>query len=472
MEKKVFFTAHSGKDIKIDQARAAAAGFVFTVCENQSYGNLALDDILESTRLSDIDKAFAGAIGKGTISYLANIDAIIAVQSAIAPDKLDKEVRAILRTAIWQIFFSVQIPDHSVCNESVRLADHYANSGAASYMNAVLRTIVRDKEFLNDKYIVNPVRFNLQCCMPSELAGYFKKWFGKERAIAISRALHETPSLSLRVNRLRTDRDGLRSSLLESGCEVLPSKFIPDALVIRTGGKNVSAPEAFAMGFFAVQDEAAMLTAIIADPRPGQTAVDLCAAPGGKACHLADLMDNSGRIYTFDLNASRLDMVRDNASRLGADIIRCRQSDAREVMAADLDGEPADIVLADVPCSGLGILRRKPDIMLNMTHERMIGLYPLQEAILDNAARLVKPGGTLLYSTCTVNPAENEERIQRFMDKNEGIFVFAGFQDLLPGRLTAIDPSLADGAAGGMITLYPDRHGCDGFFISKMRRIQ
>lgn len=472
MKNKAFFTAHSGNDIKIDQARAAAAGFVFTVCENQSYGNLALDDILESTRLSDIDKAFAGAIGKGTISYLANIDEIIAAQSAIAPDKLDKEVRAILRTAIWQIFFSVQIPDHSVCDESVRLADYYANSGAASYMNAVLRTIVRDKDSLNSRFIVDPVRFNLKCFMPSGLAGYFKKWFGKERAIAIARALHETPSLCLRVNRIKTDREELRSSLIESGCEVLPSRFIPDAMIIRTGGKNVVAPEAFAMGYFAVQDEAAMLTAIIADPLPGQTAADLCAAPGGKACHLADLMENRGRIYAFDLNASRLDLVRNNAGRLGTDIIRCRQSDARDVTAADLDGGPADIVLADVPCSGLGILRRKPDIMLNMTHEKMTGLYPLQEAILDNAATLVKPGGILIYSTCTMNPAENEERIQHFIDKNRGIFGLTGFSELLPDRLTDMDPGLADEAAGGMITLYPDVHGCDGFFISKMRRLQ
>ncbi|MHB8963338.1 MAG: 16S rRNA (cytosine(967)-C(5))-methyltransferase RsmB, partial [Saccharofermentanales bacterium] len=416
MDKKPFSTSRSGKDIRIDQARAAAAGFVYSVCENQSYGNLALDDILETAKLSDIDKAFAGAIGKGTISHLANIDEVIAARSSIAPAKLDKAVMAILRTAIWQIFFSVQIPDHSVCDESVSLAGYFANSGAASYVNAVLRAVIRDKDAISDRYIVNPSRFSLRCHMPSELAGYFKKWYGKERAAAIAEALHETPPLSLRVNKLRTDIEGLRYSLLSFGCEILPSIFIPDAMIIRTGGHSVSEPEAFRRGFFAVQDEAAMLTAIIADPLPGQTAVDLCSAPGGKTCHLADLMHNKGKIYAFDQNSSRLDLVKENAQRLGADIILCSQSDARSVTTADIGGHPADIVLADVPCSGLGILRRKPDIMLHMTHEKITGLYPLQEAILDQAATLVKPGGALVYSTCTLNHAENGERIQKFLE--------------------------------------------------------
>ncbi len=454
-----------------DLPRAAAAAFVREVCERHTFGADALDDVFGAADLDGRDKAFAEAVGKGTLSHLVNIDAVIRSVSAIPPDRIDPPVRAILRTAVWQIFYSGQIPDHAACDESVTLAARFANEGAAGFANAVLRAVIRDKAALNEKYISHPSDFSLRCSMPPELAGYFKKWFGKERAAAIAAALHEAPPLTVRANRLKTDAFRLKDSLEAEGFGVTPARFMDDAFLIRTDGRGIASSASFCRGEFAVQDEAAMLVSVIADPKPGGIAADVCAAPGGKSCHMADRMENRGRIHALDISESRLELVRENAARLGADIVACRQADAREATPDDLGGETAGTVLADVPCSGLGILRRKPDIMLNMTHERILALYPLQEAILDRAASLVTTGGTLVYSTCTLNPAENVERVRGFLDGHRNSFEMSGFGHLLPARLAAADPDLVQQAEGGMITLYPDTHGCDGFFIARMRRI-
>jgi 16S rRNA (cytosine967-C5)-methyltransferase len=452
-----------------DSARLAGAEFVFSVLEEKSYSNLLLGSVFEGKNLSPLDRSFATAIGYGTITYLVNIDAI-ASQVSINPfEKIDNYVKAIIRSAIWQIFWSEKIPEYAVCNESVKITALFGNPGSVKYVNGILREILRKKEHLREKYILNPKPFHLKCSLPPQLAGYFKKWFGIQRAICVARAMTENKGLSLRLNTQRQSLSVLKESLEKDGFYVRDSLYMQNALQIKSGGIPTDRILSFLRGEFTVQDESAMLVSVIADPRPGNIVADVCSAPGGKSCHLAELMENNGKIYASDINESRLQLVRENANRLGANIIDTMQTDFSN-LDMQWEKELCDIVLADVPCSGLGILHKKPDIRIHMNHEKIIGLYPIQKNIVQNAAKLLKPGGVLIYSTCTLNPMENQEQVGYFLDNEGKDFIPEDFSELLPKTLKEIDPGLAHDAAKGMITIYPDLHGSDGFFIAKLRR--
>ncbi len=454
-----------------DKARYAAAMLTYTVAAEGSFGNLASEKIFDETGLSPLDRAFASAVYKGTISRVVNLDAVIASVSGRSISQIDPFVLAVLRNAVWQIMYSEKIPDHSAVDEAVDLASVFTGKWAGSYVNAVLRNITAHKEELSNIYVLHPKSHSLRCSMPPEIAGYFKKWFGAERSISICDALHQNAEISIRINTLKSDKASVIEKLKTAGIDIFPSHFIADAAIIRTNGKPVHTLPGFREGEFTVQDEAAMLVSFIASPSAGSLVADLCAAPGGKTCHLGEIMKDHGSIMAFDLNLSRIKLIEDNMDRLGISIIKCTTADAREIGIQLLDGYPADLVLADVPCSSLGIIRRKPDIMFGMDHNKIIDLYPIQKDILSNAAGLVKPGGYLVYSTCTLNPEENEKCIGNFIDDMKGRFEPVDFYGSIPEGILKEDELVAEGAKKGMITLFPDKHGCDGFFIAKLRRI-
>ena len=463
---------------RVDEARSAAVDLVYAVMENDSYTNLSVDQAFSGKPLSSLDRSFATALSYGTITRIVVLDAILSKYSAKPLDRLDPLVRTLLRVGAWQIFWSDRIPDSAACNESVKLAKRMTNPGAASYVNALLRTLIREKSSILQDFILAPRDFGLRCCLPSELAGSFRKWFGENRTLALCEAMNEPSPATARVNTQRASVVNVRNSLNSSGCTTSDPVFMEDAFSLRTNGSMMEALPAFVQGEFVIQDEAAMLVSVVADPKPGQRVIDLCAAPGGKACHMAGRMQDQGEIIACDINPARLELVRQNAARLGLSILRTLTMDACTITPgigiSDPDGAPslsqADIVLADVPCSGLGILGKKPDIRIHMTYDKMVSLYPVQEQILENAASLVKPGGFLVYSTCTLNPKENQDRIRQFLDVHPSLFEPVDFSSLLPDRLVELDPSLAGAAAAGMLTLFPDLHHCDGFFIAKLRR--
>ncbi|MHB1483835.1 MAG: 16S rRNA (cytosine(967)-C(5))-methyltransferase RsmB [Saccharofermentanales bacterium] len=454
----------------IDEAREAAAEIVYSVMENDSYANLSLEQAFQGKSLSALDRSFATAISYGTITRIFNIDAIFAKYSSLAPADTEPWIRTIVRIGIWQIFWSDSIPDFAICDESVKLAKKYSNPGAASFVNGLLRKLIRDKEAVMSAYITNPKEFWLKSSLSRELAGYFIKWFGESRALSICDSLNQPPHITARINKTKTGSDMLIDELEEAGCKITDAVFMDAAFMIRTNGVMMDELQSFKDGRFVIQDEAAMLVGVIADPKPGEKVIDLCSAPGGKACHIAELMENRGEILACDIHPGRLSLVEQNAQRLGIGIIECICADACDLSSGILKENSADIVLADVPCSGLGILGKKPDIRINMTHNKMISLYPIQKKILENAARLVKPGGNLIYSTCTLNPMENERQIQEFLENNAGIFEKADITGLLPEQLLMTDQGFIETARDGMITLYPDKHGCDGFFIAKLRK--
>jgi 16S rRNA (cytosine967-C5)-methyltransferase len=369
------------------------------------------------------------------------------------------------------------VPASAAVDESVRLASHLANPGAAALVNAVLRRLADPDKRPALPASQPPLLYSL----PPELYGYLKKWYGPDAAESLAAAaLDAEPTVSARVNPLRTTALALTAALQAQGVVAEPGHYCPQALRLTLGGQSVRQLPAWQQGLLTIQDEAAMLVAMVVDPRPGETVVDLCAAPGGKTTHLAEIMADRGRVLAFDIHPERLALVNEQAERLGLKSIQTAEADASGPGIPESLTGSADRVLADVPCSGLGLLGRKPEIRLNMTHEKMIGLYPVQQAILAFAARLVRPGGILVYSTCTINPAENSERIRTFLstppdaadprDPGGTAFQLEDLTAYLPPAILQHE-DLARQAREGMLQLLPDRHQTDGFFIARLRRL-
>ena len=306
--------------------------------------------------------------------------------------------------------------------------------------------------------------------MSSEIAGLLIKWYGKDKAESIAAAFFEEAKVTARVNTLRCSRDRLQELLEEEEVESDIGLYSDQALTLRLQGTPLDALKAYRDGLFMIQDEAAMLAGIITDPKPEDRILDLCAAPGGKSCHLAELSNDDAEILATDINESRLELVKQNAKRLGIRSIRTGIADAREPDSSVFGPEESfDLVLADVPCSGLGLLKRKPDIRLTITYERIRALYPIQDEILRNAARYVKKGGCLMYCTCTINPDENENRVAAFLAERSD-FRIEPITEIIASK-PAFSERHRNEAKEGRLLLLPDEDGCDGFFISKMRRI-
>jgi 16S rRNA (cytosine967-C5)-methyltransferase len=454
----------NGSSRQPDPARLAAAGILHAVYEEGAFASLLSIQMLDDDRLEPLDRRFATAVIYGTLSRTITIDWILERLSSRPLAGLDPWVRTILRMGAWQLLWSRSVPQPAAIDESVRLAKKLANPGAANFINAVLRKISLSPP---DLPAGNPsVRFSL----PSEIYGILRKAYGPSEAEAMAESfLRQDSWTTARVNLLRTSRDALASELEKSGVGAEPGLYCPEALRLDLRGQPVRRLPAWQKGLLSIQDEAAMLVGHAADPSAGQLIIDLCAAPGGKTCHLAERTDCGSRILAFDSHPGRLRLVTENVERLGLSGISCQTGDATgEGMDPGLAGS-ADLVVADVPCSGLGLLAKKPEIRLTMDYQKITALCALQAAILKYAASLLKPGGILVYSTCTVNPAENEALVRSFAGETGGAVGLDPLLPLLPESLAA-HPDIRETAAQGWIQLLPHRHGLDGFFIARMRR--
>ena len=422
---------------------------LYDCCENHAFSNLSLGR-------EGVDD-FVRAAVYGTLTYVYSEDYLIKTSGGRDPSTLDPSVRTILRFGIWQMVFSTKVPDYAAVNTSVLLAGKYAPK-AKGLVNAILRKVSLLNEEQRDlSRLKSP---EAAYSLKPEIYGLIKKSYGAERAPSIARALLEPSPLSIRVNTLKTSKTLLASRLSEEGFEVSEASFAEEALIIKPGLKSPSIEKsgAFIDGEFMVQGEAAQLASVIAEPLEGTKILDCCAAPGGKTTHLAALSNNGADILALDVNASRVELIKENSKRLGCLKIRTEVADS---MVYDTE-EVFDTVLCDAPCSGLGIMGGKPDIRITVTYERIKEIEEKQKMILDNVSRMVKPGGTLVYSTCTINRAENEAQVERFLENHED-YELCGFDNLLPERIKSCGNE-------GMLTLLPDKDGCEGFFISRMRR--
>lgn len=436
-------------------ARTIAFKALYRVLEEDGYTNLSLRYFLNGVRLDARERSFATAIVYGTVTRLVTIDYLLSKISNTPLEKLQPAVRTVLRMGMWQIRWSFAVPAAAVVDESCKLTRLVANPGAVGLVNGVLRKA-------STKTLSLPQRdFALRHALIPELGGLLKSWFGEKRAEDIMEAFAKPPPLTIRVRDSFIDDD--------SQIELSAGAFFPQARTV----KELSAPlerlQAFIDGSFYVQGEGAMLAGHLVDAKTGQHALDVCAAPGGKTAQLAEQVGPTGQVVARDIHPARAELIEQNMKRLKLDNVLIQISDA--AVAHPQDRRKFDRVLVDAPCSGLGQLANRPELRFRMTYEQIRSLPPLQMSILKAAAKAVRLGGRLIYSTCTINPTENEGVVQSFLAEHADSFRAYDLSDLLPLRLARADSAIVEHAKNGYLTLLPDKVDCEGFFIAALERI-
>lgn len=415
---------------------------------SEKYISIALDAFISSHSVTGEDKALLCALVYGVTERRISLDYIISAFSGRKVSSLDKEVLTLLRLGMYQILYLDKIPDSAASNETVKLASRYA-SRSKNFINALLRRLCREKNDL--PYPTDTLeRLSVTHSVPKELCLHFKKDY-PERYEEIISLVNCRPRLTLTVNTLKTTREKLASEIGDE-CEFCKNS---EKGLRLTSNFPVSQLQPLIDGRCFVQDEASQIAISALDAREGDTVVDVCSCPGGKAFFAAISMNDRGKIYCFDLHESKLSLIENQGKKLGLNIldVSCHDSSSpRE----DLIGK-ADKVICDLPCSGLGVIAKKPEIRYKSLSD-LSELDNIQRAILDASSKYVKVGGTLLYSTCTLRKAENEERVLAFVKENPDF-------ELSPFSVGEIS------AENGFITLFPSENGTDGFFIAKLKRI-
>lgn len=403
-------------------------------------------------RQAGLDRRDAALCANLTFGVLQNellLDWHISRLSSTPLVKLEPAVKNCLRLGMYQLLFLDRVPVHAAVNESVALAKKYARAPKASgLVNAVLRAFDREEEH------PRPADLATRYSHPNWLVKEYSHILPATEVEALLAADNAPVATQVQVNALKTTAEALVEELTRAGVTVHPHPWLPDCLELEETG-SLEGLEAFREGSFYVQDAAARLAVLAADPQPGMAVLDACAAPGGKSFAAAVAMGNTGTILSCDLHPHKRKLMEEGAKRLGIAIMTTAVKNGKE-FDPDLEGR-FDLVMADVPCSGLGIIRKKPDIRYK-DPGALESLPQVQGAILENVARYVKPGGVLLYATCTLLKRENEDVVSAFLENGED-FTLESFQ--LPGPI---------GVSNGMATLWPHRHGTDGFFIAKLRR--
>jgi len=437
-------------------ARGAAISALLTVQENEGYSNIVIDKAIRRFALSPADSALSSAIFYGVLEKKLTLDFYIEASLKNPGKKLEIVVQMILRAAVFQIYFLDRIPDNAIVNEAVEAVKEFGMPGFSGLVNAVLRGILRKRGELHLPNGDDAQSLSIRYSIPVELIQLWERSYGNAVMLQILEAFSKQPAVYARVNTIKISRDDfIREELLPGTrtCEGF------EAAATLTAGGNLTRTEPFLNGLFHIQDLSAQLICEVVSPKPHERILDCCAAPGGKAFTMAEMMENTGEIDAFDLYKGRVRLVRDGARRLSISNIRCSMRDMTKPFDADL---LYDKVLCDVPCSGYGVIARKPEIRYKPLKEQRT-LSRLQYGILSNAAKHVKKGGQIIYSTCTLNPEENTAVAKAFLQSHSD-FTPAGVS--LPVKLRR---SIEEDAH--MLTVMPYMMESDGFFAAAFQRL-
>lgn len=432
--------------------------------KKSGYSHILMRDVLDKyDYLSGQEKAFIKRVTEGTLERRIQIDYVINSFSRIQVEKMKPLIRNLLRMSVYQILFMDSVPDSAVCNEAVKLAGKRKFQTLKGFVNGVLRNVARQKgQIAWPEEAKNPTEYLSVCySMPAWLVEMWQRDYGRERTGKLLAAFLEVRPVTIRMKETLPEKETKRllQNMEELGTEVKRHACLSYAyeLFHVEGVKNLPGYEE---GSFMVQDVSSMLCVEAAGIRENDHILDVCAAPGGKATHAAIKLRGSGEVLARDLTEEKTALIEENVLRQQLTNVRTECYDASCLDETQI--ETADILFADVPCSGLGIIGKKRDIKYNVTPDVLCKLPPLQEKILDTVWRYVKPGGVLLYSTCTLHKEENEEVAKWFLENYP--FEPVDMSDCLPDRITE------DSVRNGYLQLFPGEYGTDGFFIAKFRR--
>lgn len=441
------------------KARELALKVLLDIEENNNYSNIAINKHFKNVNLDNQDRGLATELIYGVVENKYYLDYIIDKLSKIKCKKMNIYVKILLRMGIYQILLLNSISDYAAVNETVSLVKKY-DKRSSGFVNAILRNVIRQKDTIgevdlkDDKIMYLATRYSYKPWMIKNWINNFSEEFTEDLLEANS----EKPSVYLRTNTLKISRDSLIEKLKSEGinCSIVPT--IDEAIRVENL-KNIENNQLFKDGLFTIQDISSMIVGKVMNPKENSLVLDVCSAPGGKTTHLATLMNNTGKVVSRDIFDHKLKLIQSTVDRLGLTNVEVQSFDASELDEESID--KFDYVLADVPCSGLGIIRRKPEIKYKEKAE-LKELPKIQKAILKNASKYVKVGGTLIYSTCTIQDNENIEVIKDFLDNNNNF-------KLVPINEVKVD---LDNQDNGYLKIYPNIHDIDGFFIAKLERVR
>lgn len=434
-------------------SREVALNIINRVLIEGAYSNLVLSNELNESDLNEKDRALVTELVYGTIRRKKTLDMII---SNYIKDisLMDERVLNILRMAIYQMHFLDKVPEFAACNEAVELAKQISVQDS-KLVNGILRSYTKNPDDMDVKDKID--RLVYQYSYEPWFIRMIYKQYGEENGRKILSGLNATPKVTVRVNASKGEYDEVFERLEEMGYDVEEGYACPEAIIIK-GGSSIENNELFREGLITVQDESAMLVSPLLDLNSGDVALDLCAAPGGKTTHIAELLENEGKVYSFDLHENKLSLINENLERLGLNNVEVEAMDATKLNSKYV--ACADKVLIDVPCSGLGIIRKKPEIKWNKSRKSLKDLVPTQRAIMENAWAYLKNGGTMIYSTCTLNAEENQDNVEWFLNKHKDAKVEKIFLGNMDNFIYNND---------GSLTILPNEY-MDGFYIAKISK--
>ena len=420
-------------------ARELALNVLYKIEIGEGYSNITLDKELNNSDLSKLDKALASEIVYGVLTWKITLDEIIKRYSSIRLKKISPWIINILRMGIYQIVFLDKIPESAAVNESVKLAKKYGHEASARFTNAILRKITKDeyqklKDYIKTKPYTDEEEISIVTSHPVWMVMKLLKDYERNFVIDLLNSNNITPYISIRANTLKTSKEELKKLFDLKEIEYVDGK-LPHSI-------NLKRMITFDEQLFVVQDEAAQLACLTLAPKEGEIVLDACSSPGGKTTYISALMNNKGEVDAWDIHEHRVELVKKLASKLGITNIKAEVSDATMFYPSLV--EKYDRILLDVPCSGIGVIRKKPDIKWTRNEEDLNEIQEIQSNILETCKKYLKKGGTLVYSTCTVFKDENEYRIKDFLENNP------------------------DFKLEKEIKLFPNVDGTDGFYIAKL----
>ena len=435
--------------------RDAALSILLAIDKNQAYSNLLLHETIKRHKIEAKDRALLTEITYGTLQYKMTLDYYLA---PFIRGKIDHWVRWLLRLSLYQMHYLTRIPPHAAVNEGVEIAKRRGHQGIASTVNGILRSILRQGVPSLD-VIQDPIeRLSIETSHPQWLVERFVENYGMDVATQMLHENNVPPVQTVRVNTTKATVAEVIAKIEAEGVTAKPSDVMPECLHITNG--QPARTQAFKDGLITIQDESSMLPANVLNPTPGMRVLDMCAAPGGKTTHIAEKMNNEGSILATDLHPHKLDLIDHNTERLGLDIVQTAPIDGRKAPEF-LQVESFDAVLVDAPCSGLGVIHRKPDIKYTKREEDLENLQTIQLALLTAAVKVLKQDGKLVYSTCTVDRQENEGTVKAFL---------ATHPEMEAIQLESLPTKIAEKQVDGMLQVFPQDFGSDGFFVAAFRK--
>lgn len=439
-------------------AREIAYKVLLDIEKNKNYSNISINKHFKDVKLSNQDRGLATEIIYGVIENKYYIDYMIDKLSKVKTNKMEIYVKTLLRMGIYQIMFLNSISDYAAVNETVNLAKKN-NSKVSGFVNGILRNVIRQKETIGEIKVRDDVDYlSIKYSYDKWMIRNWMIHFGKEFTEELLDSNSQRPSIYLRTNTLKITRDELIEKLEKQNINASKVNVVDEAIKVEHL-KDIENNSLYKEGLFTVQDISSMLVGKVMNPKENSLVLDVCSAPGGKTTHMATLMNNTGKVVSRDIYEHKLKLIKASCKRLGLNNV-----DIEEFNGLSLDRESIgkfDYVLADVPCSGLGIIRRKPEIKYK-EKEEFRDLPPIQKNILENASKYVKKGGTLIYSTCTIQDSENIDVVNEFLQKNRNF-------ELIPINEVNVD---LDNQEKGYMKIYPNVHEMDGFFIAKLIRVR